>query len=236
MSRGSAEIAGSTAASDAARDWQSLRTDETIQYAPLPPVKPPVTPDWMKQLGEALARFFGWIGDLLQSVFGPLADLLGLSWATMRVLLIALAILLVLYLLWRIVPPLLARLRREPPPPEPEWAPDRAAAVALLEDADRLAAEGRYGEAAHLLLQRSVHHIAEARPDWLHPASTAREIAVLPPLPVRARNAFAVIAERVERSLFALRDLDLADWTAARAAYADFALQRFDGAPLAIEG
>jgi hypothetical protein len=110
---------------------------------------------------------------------------------------------------------------------QPEWTPDRADAVALLEDADRLAAEGRYGEAAHLLLQRSVRHIAEARPDWLQPASTAREIAVLPMLPERARRAFAAIAERVERSLFALRELDLADWQAARAAYADFALERF---------
>lgn len=229
MSRGSAEIAGSTAASDAARDWQSLRADDSIQYAPLPPIKPPVTPDWMKQLGRFLAEVFGWIGDALHAIFGPLAGFLGLSWGTMRVVLIALAILLVLYLLWRIAVPLLARLRPSPRPPEPEWAPDRAAAVALLEDADRLAAEGRYGEAAHLLLQRSVHHIAQARPDWLHPASTAREIATLPPLPERARRAFGVIAERVERSLFALRELTQADWTAARAAYADFALERFEG-------
>lgn len=231
MSRG-AEIAGSTAASDAARAWESARADETIQYAPLPPAKPPgPPPEWLQELGKFLARVFGWIGDALQGVFAPLAKLLGLSWGTMRVVLIALAVLLVLYLLWRIVPSLLARLRRETPPPEPEWAPDRAAAVALLEDADRLAAEGRYGEAAHLLLQRSVHHIAEARPDWLHPASTAREIATLPPLPERARRAFGTIAERVERSLFALRDLTLADWTTARAAYADFALQRFERAP-----
>lgn len=228
MSRGSAEIAGSTAASDAARDWQSLRADETIQYAPLPPVKPPVTPDWMRQLGEWLAQVFRWVGEGLQSIFGPLANLLGVSWSAMRIVLIALAALLALYLLWRVIPLLLARLRREPPPPEPEWTPDREAAVALLEDADRLAAEGRYGEAAHLLLQRSVHHIAQARPDWLHPASTAREIATLPPLPERARRAFAAIAERVERSLFALRELTQADWTAARAAYADFALESFE--------
>ena len=33
---------------------------------------------------------------------------------------------------------------------------------ALLEDADRLAAQGRYGEAAHLLLQRSVSQIGLA--------------------------------------------------------------------------
>jgi len=39
-----------------------------------------------------------------------------------------------------------------------------------------------------------------------------------------------VIAERVERSLFALRRLGADDWQAARAAYADFAL----AAPAAI--
>jgi hypothetical protein len=35
----------------------------------------------------------------------------------------------------------------------------------------------------------------------------------------------------VEQSRYALRPLAAADWQAARAAYADFALQRLDGAP-----
>jgi hypothetical protein len=140
--------------------------------------------------------------------------------------LIALAILLALILLWKLVlEPLLGYKRKPKLEDEVEWAPSQAKAAALLEDADRLAAEGRYGEAAHLLLQRSVSHIAEARPDWLHPASTAREIASLQTLPERARSAFGVIAARVERSLFALRELDVTDWHEARTAYADFALQ-----------
>lgn len=194
------------------RDWQALRADTDIQYAPLPPVQPPETPAWLKRLGE-------W----LEAVFKPLGEMLGLSWPVLEKVLIALVVLLALFILWRLLSPLL-RMRKVAAP-EPEWAPDQAMAVALLSDADRLAAEGRYGEAAHLLLQRSVHHIAEARPDWLLPASTAREIATLPLLPDRARAAFGEIARRVERSLFALRELDLADWQAVRAAYADFALQ-----------
>jgi hypothetical protein len=139
--------------------------------------------------------------------------------------LIVLGVLLALVVLWFLLAPLVERwrLRREAEPEE-EWTPDRDAAAALLADADRLAGEGRYEEAVHLLLQRSVADIARARPDWLHPASTAREIARLPSLPQRAREAFAVIAERVERSLFALRRLDEADWTAAREAYARFTL------------
>src|SRR5690606_442515 len=101
---------------------------------------------------------------------------------------------------------------------------DTQEALALLEDADRLAAEGRYDEAAHLLLRRSVGQIAAARPGLLDPSNTAREIAALPALPDTARRAFAIIAGRVEASLFALRALSADDWRAARAAYADFAL------------
>ena len=108
------------------------------------------------------------------------------------------------------------------------WQPDSAASVALLEDADRLAAEGRFDDATHLLLQRSVAQIAAARPGWVEPSSTARELAALPALPDAARTAFGVIATRVERSLFALTALDRADWDAARAAYAEFALARLD--------
>ena len=74
------------------------------------------------------------------------------------------------------------------------------------------------------MLQRSVGQIAELRPDLLRPSSTAREIAALPVLSDAAREAFAAIATRVERSLFALRRLDQADWQAARAAYSRFAL------------
>ena len=220
-----ADIAGSSAASDPAGDWEAVRAAVDIQYAPLPPAKipdPPVPPEWLKQLGE-------W----LRSLFEPLGKALGMSWPVVEKLLIALAILGVLFLLWRLVlEPLLERRRKPRLEPEPEWAPVRAQAVALLADADRLAAEGRYGEAARLLLQRSVHHIAEAQPDWLLPATTAREIAILPRLPSRAREAFGVIAARVERSLFALRDLDAADWQAARSAYADFALQELHGSQL----
>ena len=216
-----ADIAG--AGSDPLSDWEAVRAADDIQYAPLPPAKmpePPVPPEWLKHLGE-------W----LRSLFEPLGQALGMSWPVVQKVLIALAVLLVLFLLWRLViEPLLERRRRPKLPEEPEWAPVREHAVALLADADRLAAEGRYGEAARLLLQRSVHHIAEAQPDWLLPATTAREIAMLPRLPERARQAFGIIAARVERSLFALRDLDAGDWQAARSAYADFALEKFGGA------
>jgi hypothetical protein len=219
-----AQIAGGAAGTrDILRDWQAARGDGDIQFAPVQPPAPPHMPDWLRHFTE-------WLANLLKDVFGPIGKLLGVSWPVMQTIGIVLAACAVAAALWFwVARPLLDARRARRAEDEPEWHPDRDAAVALLEDADRLAAEGRYAEAAHLLLQRSVHHIAEARPDWLEPASTAREIAALPLLPERARTAFAAIAARVERSLFALRDLDAADWREARAAYSDFALQRLPG-------
>jgi len=214
-----ANSAGANAATagDVARDWDAVRRSAEIQFTPLPPMKQPEPPAWL----EGFQRF-------LEAVFGPLAKGLIRSWPVIEKLLVLAAVLLALYLLWRLLGPWLLRLRDRNADSE-AWTPSREDALALLDDADRLAEEGRYGEAAHLLLQRSVGQIRAARPDALIPASTAREIASLPQLPQSARSAFAVIAERVERSLFALRDLDASDWTTARAAYADFALAQLRG-------
>ena len=215
MTVGGAQIAGATAARDAASDWEAVRAAADIQYKPLPPVKVemPTVPEWLRVLGRAL-----------EAIFEPVGRLLGMSWSVFQYVLIGLAALLVLFVLWRLLEPLFDKWRNRPEAAEEEvWTPSRADAAALLEDADRLAAEGRFGEAAHLLLRRSVRQISDAWPDWLIPASTAREIAALPMLPEGGRRAFATIAEQVERCLFALRDLDARDWAVARAAYADFA-------------
>ena len=226
---------GSTAAQDALRDWEAVRAAPDIQFSQLPTVERAEPPHWLQDLQQwlrdVLAPINEWLNNLLAPVgaflrklFAPLADLLGISWPVFEKILIGLAIVGVLLLAWRVVAPWWAGRRARGHVVEPEWAPPHAQAVALLDDADRLAGEGRFGEAVHLLLQRSVSHIAEAQPGWLQPASTAREIASLPALPQGARYAFSVIAARVERSLFALRDLDADDWQAARSAYADFAL------------
>lgn len=196
----------------AARDWAALRADGDIQFSPLAPMKPPEPPAWLQRLQE-------WLADAL----GPLGEWLGASWPTLKWVLLAIAALLILLLAWRLIAPLTG-WRPRPRGVEEQWSPDREQALALLEDADALAAAGRFDEATHLLLIRSVGQIRAVRPDWLDPSSTAREIAALPTLPERARHAFGVIAARVERSLFALLPLAEDDWRAARAAYADFAL------------
>jgi hypothetical protein len=185
-----------------------------IQYAPVPPYKAPKSepPEWL----VAIMRF-------LAKLFEPLGRLLGSGWSGIEVVLAALAVLGALWIAWT----LFQRWRLERAgavPSAPRPVIDRALALALLEDADALAAEGRFGEAARLLLQRSVHHIASARPDWLSPSSTAREIGMIPGLPAPARQAFTVIVREVERSLYALRALAAEDWHRAREAYASFAL------------
>ena len=219
MTTGTGEIAGAEAADAFARDWQALRADGQIQFAPVsaPPRAEP--PSWLTELFDFLGRLFSPLADLL----GALGRVLGMSGQMLTWLLIAIGAGVLAYLAWRLVEPYRLR-RRDNEPAAPAWAPDTGEALELLEHADRLAAEGRYDEATHLLLKRSIGQIAAARPDWLEPSSTAREIAALPALPDAARGAFATIAERVERSLFALRGLSADDWHASRAAYAEFAL------------
>jgi len=196
-----------------------------IQYAPVPKVevKPIVWPEWLEAIGRFFGKGLAAISDFLSGLLAPLGRLLGQSWSAFEVLLIVLAVAGACWIAWMLLWPLWRD--RKPKVAAPDgWIPAREAALALLEDADRLASEGRFGEAAHLLLQRSVHHIASARPDWLTPSSTAREIGAIHELPWNARQAFAAIAREVERSLFAKRGLTADDWARAREAYAEFAL------------
>lgn len=91
---------------------------------------------------------------------------------------------------------------------------------AALDEADDLAAAGRYGEAVHALLLRGIGAIRQRYPRALAPALTSRDIAVLPVLPEGTRVAFAGIAQRTERAVFARRALAVEDWDACRALYA----------------
>ncbi len=209
MTTGTGDSVAAKGADTFASDWQALRADPDIQFAPIKPPERPEPPEWL----EAMLRFLG-------HLLGPLAY--PLMWVA-----IAAAVVIVALVLWQVISPLVLDprgARAKASAGETDWTPDAGEALALLEDADRLAAEGRYAEATHLLLRRSVGQIAAARPGLLEPSSTAREIAELPALSEAARGAFALIAGRVERSLFALRSLSADDWHAARAAYADFAL------------
>lgn len=205
--------------------WSDLRGNPDIQFEEIPPPPPPEPPEpnWFT---DALVSIFGFLGEL----FSPLGQLVGVSWPVLQWVLLAAAVLFIAYMIARSIGPLSRSARaKKKAVSEPEWQPDQEESMALLEDADQLAAQGKYDEATHLLLQRSVGQISAARPDWVEPSSTARELAALPALSEKARTAFATISERVERSLFALRSLNKSDWEAARDAYANFALAPIDG-------
>jgi hypothetical protein len=192
--------------------WRALRDGGDLQFSPAPAWHPAPPPSWLSALGE-------W----LEQVFLPLARLFGGSWPWVEKGLIALAIAGVAWLGWVILAPLIRRRGAAPVAQDPHWAPAGEEASALLRDAEALAAAGDFDGATHLLLQRSVAQLAAARAGLVHPASTAREIALTPALPQAARAAFATMAARVEASRYALRALGQADWLAARDAYATFA-------------
>ena len=138
---------------------------------------------------------------------------------------VALAVLFLLVMLARRVRDGEWSWRRKPrsEPTEESWQPEEAPARALLGEADALAAAGRFAEAAHLLLYRSIEDIERRRPAVVRPALTSRDIAAAPLLPPGPKRSFAEIVMMVERSLFGGRALDEGDWRACRDAYRDFA-------------
>lgn len=101
--------------------------------------------------------------------------------------------------------------------------PNQSTARSLLEEADALASAGKFSEAVHLLLFRSIQDIRSKREEVLPDALTAREIGNLADLPDRPRNALKPIVSLVERSFFGGRELVQSDWKTARASYEDFA-------------
>ena len=105
----------------------------------------------------------------------------------------------------------------------PDFRPEASAARSLLEEADALARAGKFAEAVHLLLFRSIEDIQTRIETGVPRSLTAREIGMLGFLPERARTALGPIIAIVERSFFGGRDVDQAGWQTARASYEDFA-------------
>jgi len=214
---GNEAAAQTVAAVDPARidaAHRAVRADPSIQFD-LPwyqakPTDPP--PRWISELFSALSRFVEWVGG---------------GWKVlMWVAIAAVVIALVLALFPAVREWFAARLlrRNEAVAEAPRWAPDAGAARALLDEADRLAAAGRYAEAVRLILHRSIEDIEKWRGDSLRPSLTSRDIAAFESLPDTARTVFRRIVADVERSLFGGNPLGEPDWTRARADYAGFAL------------
>lgn len=200
--------------------YDNERKDALTQWT-FPEYQAPETPEWMKWLGKMLNG----TGGFFKVVFYILVGL------------IVLAILYALFPPFRdFVDRMRGRLRaKKEVEGEEDWAPQASVAVELLAEADKLAAEGRYAEAVHLLLGRSIEDIGRRRPQLLRPALTARDIARSPDLPEIARDAFTTIANVVEISHFGKRPVDADGWQQCRDAYSRFALReswsaRTDGA------
>lgn len=214
---------------DFASAHQALKADPAIQFNLTPAPPPPKPPEWLKDLGEwlnkilkPLGKFFDWVGSMMPDA--PLARLL--LWTVLAAAAVTLVLLIYMRLRhgkWR-WPWVKDEAAEFLPPEEEEWRPDAAPVRSWLEEADSLAADGRFAEAIHHLLLRSVEDIARRRPRLVRPALTSRELSASDGIPAAARELFAAIALLVERSLFGGREVGRADWDEARTAYADFAL------------
>lgn len=101
--------------------------------------------------------------------------------------------------------------------------PDAGMARGLLEEADALARAGKFAEAVHLLLFRSIEDIQTRLEGGVPKSLTAREIGGLQHLPERAKSGLGPIIRIVERSFFGGRPVDSEGWREARASYEDFA-------------
>jgi hypothetical protein len=196
-----------------ARAHQALLAQHDLQFDfSVPPVVTP--PDWLKQLISAIGHGIAALGPAFKFIF----------WAGLA----AVAVALLIFVL-RDVAGLRGfwpkkRARDTSADHSAEWRPAAARARTLLADADRLAAEGRYDEAAHLLLVRSIEDIDQRWPNLVRPALTSRDIAAHEGLPQAARTTFAGLAQVVERSLFGGAPVGASDFAACRRAYAAFAL------------
>ena len=93
----------------------------------------------------------------------------------------------------------------------------------MLEAVDALAADGRYEEAVHELLFRSIQDIDIRRPNSIRRSLTSREIAALEILTPTTREAFAIIGGVVETSYFGGQKIGREEFDVCRAAYAQFA-------------
>jgi len=197
-----------TLAEKVARAHVRVVADHSLQFA-LVPAPSPHPPSWLVALMKALAA--GW--PVLRIVF---------------LVAMAVAALMVIVVIARAVA---ARIRRRAPARQAALSlpghgenlrPLPRRARALLEEADALAAAGRFDEAAHVLLFRTIDDLEGRRPRTVRPALTTRDIAALEVIPPPARGAFAVIAQVVEKSFFGGRRLDAGAFAVCRQAYEAF--------------
>jgi hypothetical protein len=195
-----------------ARAHAALLKQSDIQFV-FKPVVIPEPPPWLKKFLEAFGHLLVAVAPAFKYIF----------WGGI----IIGAVIILYFLFWELAAIRFGWRRRTRPEPvklDQAWTPSAAKARTLIEDADRLAAEGRYDAAVHVLLFRSIEDIDQRWPGSVAPALTSRDIIEHPRLSDAARRIFADLARVVERSFFGGAPVGEADFKACRQAYSAFAL------------
>jgi len=194
---------------DIKRAYRAVKRDEAYQFELAEPIprRPPSA--FEKWLGRVLEAIFKVLGPLLEIGFylGLGALILGAAYLIGRAIYET-----------RFAKP---KAEKAEEPDVPLYQPAEAQARILLEEIDRLAAEGRYGEAVHTLLFRSIQDIDRNRPNVVRRSLTSREIGSLSVLTLEARGAFSKIAGVSELAHFGGVSVNKVGFETAREAYAE---------------
>lgn len=215
--------AQSTDANDTDFDtaFRTVKRNDSLQFdfTTAPTLPQSETPQWMEAIGWFFVGIFDFIGGIL-SLFTPIfyiAFWLGVGLFAMAVIYLIATTLMA------------AKLERRDKTTEetltPLYQPEQAQARILLAEIDALAAQGKYAEAVHTLLFRSIQDIDTNRPNVIRRSLTSREIGSLTILTQAARDVFARIASVVERSFFGGQEIGKGDFDNARADYVQLAGQ-----------
>ena len=191
------------------RAYRAVKRNEAYQFELAEPIPRKPASAFSKWLGRVLGNIFSFLGPLLKIIF----------YIGIGVLLLGAA-----YLIGRaIYETRFAKTEKKDTetPDIPLYQPAEAQARILLDEIDKLAAEGRYGEAVHTLLFRSIQDIDRNRPNIVRRSLTSREIGGLSVLTSAARTAFSTIAGVSELAHFGGVSVNKAGFETARAAYAD---------------
>jgi hypothetical protein len=190
---------------------EALLADPTLQFefeVVQPVVQTPPSPSWF----DPIFRFIEAIAPALTYIFwAGLAAIAGL-------------------ILYALAKEVLARNwssnpKESPaatPVEPPKFRPTIERAKALLEEADRLAREGRFAEAVRVILHHSIDDMEQALAIVIPLSMTSREIAGLAQLSEEGRSVFGKIARAVEVSLFGERPLSREQYADCRREYEIF--------------
>lgn len=195
-----------------AESFRKLKRDESLQFDFTTAPPPPETPKWVDAFADFIGGFFNILGPFLYLLF----------WLGIGALIMGVIYLIITTLM---AAKLGTRAKKEKDLPPPLYQPEQAQARILLDEIDALAAQGKYAEAVHTLLFRSIQDIDANRPNVIRRSLTSREIGELTILTSGARDVFASIASIVERSFFGGQIIGQADFDTARAAYAELTSQ-----------